>query len=523
MSDDLERGHTLGIEVGASEKGGTLDIEVDASRRGGTAPIGTAPIGTAPIGTAPIGADPGPLDGDAERGVEGVSPGTQIAARYELVALLGRGGMGEVWRARQLNLNREVALKLLLPSDVESPRQALRRFDREARVASAIMHPNVVKIHDVGEHAGLTYLAMELLHGESLRDRLEQVGALEVADVLELGPPLADALVAAHEVGAVHRDLKPENIFLDRAAGSNTTRVVVLDFGLAFIERGDEQLGRMTRAGVVMGTPDYLSPEQARGGEIGPASDVYSLGCVIYELLAGRPPFSGSQLNVLTQHLYVMPEPLEGLRSGLPRELVDLTMAMLRKRPEERPHAAEVRDQLALMANTLAGRRERGRGAQYLQDRAERMLSYSPTAPLTPTPAQAAARASANALGVAFVGELSEEIELGLLSNEVAILPWPGADPGARPTGFELVFVADAGPRGLVELVAALVAEGLTVVAAIDSSQRELMGELARVGASEITTLPLAVDNVVRSLRRAKRRHDRQQRKRAPRSSRNPS
>ncbi|PRQ04431.1 Serine/threonine-protein kinase PknB [Enhygromyxa salina] len=435
-------------------------------------------------------------------------PGTRIGDRYELIQLLGQGGMGEVWRARQLNLDREVALKLLLPSEFEDRAEALRRFGREARVASAIKHPNVIEIYDVGEYDGHTYLAMELLHGASLRDHLvipDQV--LDIEFVIDVATALAEGMVAAHAVGAVHRDLKPENIFLEQAG--QVVRVVILDFGLAFIER-DEKLGRMTRHGVVMGTPDYLSPEQARGGEIGPASDVYSLGCVIYELLTGAPPFSGSQLNVMTQHLYVIPDAVGTRRAQLPRELEELTMAMLRKRPADRPPTTEVRDQLELLGGTLSGRRDRGRRGEMFENRAERMLSFSPTAPLVSGPRTSSEGPSTTAeITVGLVGEIEEEIDLGLLSNDMALVQWRG-----RAEDVDIIFVANVAEGSLVARVAELVATGLPVVAAIRGDDRQAMGELARVGAAEITTLPLAVDNLARALLRAKRRHDRRQRSR---------
>ena len=436
-----------------------------------------------------------------------VGAGTLIAGRYELIELIGKGGMGSVWRARQLNLDRELALKLLEPEEFESSSEARRRFAREAHVASAIKHPNVIEIYDVGEHRGLTYLAMELLEGLSLRDRISGEERLSIEFVIDVGEALAEALVAAHALGAVHRDLKPENIFLELAG--QTLRVVVLDFGLAFIDK-HEKLGRMTQHGVVMGTPHYLSPEQARGLEVGAPTDIYSLGCVIYELLTGNPPFLGSPLNVMSQHLYVAPQLTSDLRPQVPRELDELITAMLSKRPEQRPGILEVREQFALLASTLSGRRQRGRGATYLEDRAERMISFSPTAPLP----QPATRSSAVLLGadnidlhVAYIGELSDDIDLGLLSNDIGIAPWTGASEG-----IELLLVTESDPERLLAEAEAAIATGLPVVVAAPSSDRLVMGALARLGATELTASPLAIDSLVRAIRRAKRRHDRRRR-----------
>ena len=438
--------------------------------------------------------------------------GTRVGERrqYEILGLLGAGGMGTVYRAHQLNLGREVALKILVPEDEdddEHAAEALRRFAREARVASAIKHPNVIEIYDVGTDAGMAYLAMELLHGCSLREHLAaNPRGLGLSEVLDLALPLAEALVAAHAVQAVHRDLKPENIFLEQVGP--TARVVVLDFGLAFIHR-DDQLGRMTQHGMILGTPDYLSPEQARGDDsVGTAADIYSLGCVLYELLTGSAPFTGSAFEVLTKHVYVSPEPPQG-SDNLPRELIELIMAMLRKRAEERPPITEVLEQLLLLAGTLSGRRNRGRGEALLRNRAERMLSFSPTAPLPEVPIP---RASGSVdLRVAVDGPLEEEVQLGLLSNDMAVLPWSGALV-VDGEAIDLIFVTEAAPAR----VAALVATGLPVVAAVAGDDRRNLGELARAGASEITSTPVAIDNLVRALRRAHKRASRARLRRQP-------
>ncbi|MCA9685471.1 MAG: serine/threonine protein kinase, partial [Myxococcales bacterium] len=360
---------------------------------------------------------------------------------------------------------------------------------------------------DVGTDAGMAYLAMELLHGCSLREHLAaNPKGLGLSEVLDLALPLVEALVAAHAVQAVHRDLKPENIFLEQVGP--TARVVVLDFGLAFIHR-DDQLGRMTQHGMILGTPDYLSPEQARGDDsVGTAADIYSLGCVLYELLTGSAPFTGSAFEVLTKHVYVSPEPPQG-SDNLPRELIELVMAMLRKRAEERPPIAEVLEQLLLLAGTLSGRRNRGRGEALLRNRAERMLSFSPTAPLPELPIP---RASGSVdLRVAVDGPLEEEVQLGLLSNDMAVLPWSGALV-VDGEAIDLIFVTEAAPAR----VAALVATGLPVVAAVAGDDRRNLGELARAGASEITSTPVAIDNLVRALRRAHKRASRARLRRQP-------
>jgi serine/threonine protein kinase/WD40 repeat protein len=222
-----------------------------------------------------------------------LSPGHRLGP-YLVVGELGSGGMGEVYRARDERLGREVAVKVL-PRDVAADPERRQRFEREARAVAALSHPAVLALYDVGEADGLDFMVTELLAGETLRERLRR-GALEWERVAEWGASVADALAVAHVRGIVHRDVKPENLFLTRDG-----RVKVLDFGLArelSLGAGggddDPTLPSPTRAGTVLGTVGYLSPEQARGEPVDSRSDVFSLGCVLYEGLYGRRPFSGA-------------------------------------------------------------------------------------------------------------------------------------------------------------------------------------------------------------------------------------
>jgi serine/threonine protein kinase/tetratricopeptide (TPR) repeat protein len=211
--------------------------------------------------------------------------------RYEIVAPLGAGGMGEVYRARDARLGREVAIKVLPDRFAEDPAR-LTRFEREARAVAALSHPNIVAIHDYATEQGISFAVIELLEGETLRCRIARA-PLEWRAALEAGTAIADGLAAAHAKGIVHRDLKPDNLFLT-ADG----RVKILDFGLARVEiKPSEDLETRTDApaqtepGVVMGTVGYMSPEQLRGHTVDARSDIFSLGCVLYEMVAGRRPF----------------------------------------------------------------------------------------------------------------------------------------------------------------------------------------------------------------------------------------
>ena len=255
---------------------------------------------------------------------------------YEIIGRLGSGGMGVVYRARDPRLGRDVAVKVL-PDAVATDEERLRRFEREARAAGALNHPNVVAVHDVGNADGTPFVVTELLEGETLRDRLRS-GALPPRKALELGVQIAHGLAAAHERGIVHRDLKPENLFL-----IDDGRLKILDFGLAKLRLHDAESGsaaqthtRETNPGAIVGTLGYLSPEQARGQESDARSDIFALGSVLYEMLAGQRAFSGpSAADTLSAILREDPPPLEpGTR--LPAGLERIVRRCLEKNPAER-------------------------------------------------------------------------------------------------------------------------------------------------------------------------------------------
>ena len=220
-----------------------------------------------------------------------IAAGTRLGA-YEILAPLGAGGMGEVWRARDTRLHREVAIKVL-PEALAGDPAALARFEREARAVAALSHPNILGLFDVGHEGKTAYAVMELLAGQTLRERLVE-GPLPQRKALELGREIAQGLAAAHEKGIVHRDLKPENLFVTQDG-----RVKILDFGLARVETPQERLtqspteGVGTEPGTVMGTVGYMSPEQVRGRPADARSDIFSFGSVLYEMLSGERAFRG--------------------------------------------------------------------------------------------------------------------------------------------------------------------------------------------------------------------------------------
>jgi Tol biopolymer transport system component len=268
---------------------------------------------------------------------------------YEILDLLGAGGMGQVYRARDPRLGRVVAVKIL-PSSFSADAKRLRRFEQEARAAGMLNHPNVLAIYDVGTHEGSPYLVSELLEGETLRARLE-AGPIPLSKVFDYAVQIAMGLAAAHEKSIVHRDLKPENLFLTRDG-----RVKILDFGLAKLTSPEKEsrtdaptVARDTDPGVVMGTVGYMSPEQVRGEDADPRSDLFAVGAIVYEMLTGRRAFH-RDTKVATMNAILSEDPPES--SNANPALARLVRRCLEKRPEERFQSA--RD-LAFALEALSG------------------------------------------------------------------------------------------------------------------------------------------------------------------------
>lgn len=248
--------------------------------------------------------------------------------RYELRAELGRGGMARVYRALDTLLQRQVAIKVLA-AQLSLDAEFVRRFDREATTAANLRHPAIVTIYDVGEQDGLHYIAMEFVNGRSLHAVLEERTTLGLGYAIGILDPVARALDYAHAQAAVHRDIKPHNILLDRDG-----RILLTDFGIAQTPDSDGE--RLTRTGIFMGTPEYISPEQAEARRVDGRSDLYALGVVAYEIITGRVPFSGATPQLIVAHAQLPPPPPTSVLAHLPSELDEVLARALAKRPERR-------------------------------------------------------------------------------------------------------------------------------------------------------------------------------------------
>jgi len=288
-----------------------------------------------------------PKDGTALRPKSGGDPlvGRVIADRYLILARLGEGGMGRVYLAEHVKMNRQCAVKVMNPS-LMTDTESLQRFAREASSAARILHPNVAAVFDYGEADKIVYLVMEYVDGESLSTIIARDGRLEPRRAIDLARQIADGLHAAHELGIVHRDLKPDNVIVARTkSGKEVPKVV--DFGIAKALT-DSQEDALTRSGLVIGTPEYMSPEQLLGDPVDARADIYSLGCILYQMLTGEPAFAAdSREQMIRRRLHEPPPHVRDVLPDLARRLDTLIVHMLARSPGDRlASAAEARDAL---------------------------------------------------------------------------------------------------------------------------------------------------------------------------------
>jgi serine/threonine-protein kinase len=312
------------LATGAAPAKPTAEAAPAADARG-------APAGHERTMTAPP--SPSPRPGSAQ----GIVPGDVLANRYRIQRLLGKGGMGAVFLAHDEVLGDLVALKVISSAWASDEAAMIERFKRECSAARKVSSPYVIRIHDLGEaRPGLLYLSMEYVQGRTLAERIASRGLVPIADCVDILGQICNGLTAAHDAGVIHRDLKPANVLV-----GERNAVKIIDFGLATAAAVDGG----TATGMLLGTPNYMSPEQVRGRRVDAASDIYSLGALAYHLVTSRPPFSGENaIAVGFAHLSEVPARPRQLRADVPAELEAAIMGALAKEPADRPRsAAELR------------------------------------------------------------------------------------------------------------------------------------------------------------------------------------
>jgi serine/threonine-protein kinase len=299
----------------------SVDYELNAKlNRLASRQLLLAPPSAPTIGTAPtIASTPPPPH-------PGMTHGHLLAGRFLLDRRLGEGGMGAVWLARDEKLGELVAVKVIRDALIADP-QAIERFKREISAARRVHHPNVVRLHDLGEENGMLFLSMEYVEGESVADRIRRRGPLPFAEVRDLALRMCDALEAAHTAGVVHRDLKPANVLV-----ANAGPVKIIDFGVAKLA----QLEGMTATNLILGTPEYMAPEQIRGGSVDARTDLYALGMILHEAIVGRTPFKGD--SPIAVSFAACTNPVPPLRVSRP-DVTEAWDAFVRRALEKEPSA----------------------------------------------------------------------------------------------------------------------------------------------------------------------------------------
>ena len=423
--------------------------------------------------------------------------GDVVDQKYLVEEELGQGAMGAVYRVKHLGLSSTFALKLLLP--VYSVDQNYRmRFRREAQINAQLQHPNVVQVYDSGEHEGMLFSVMELLAGKDLEELLSEGAVDSMERILDVSVQLARALQAGHAIGLVHRDLKPANVLIE--VKGERWRCVLVDFGLAFIQ-DSEDFGRLTKTkSTVAGTPLYMSPEQVSGEALTGASDMYSLGCLMFEMIEGKTPFddvAGEVMKVLSRHLFSPPPRMRRVEAWrLPVMLESLVMQMLEKDPTRRPHAAKV---VSSLQDLLSAPTQWGRGGDH-RSRGDRMVqpdtarAAMDTLPLDSMFETARMPASAG-VKVGCLGEL-EEIDLiaALASNGYGLVPY-------EHQHVDLLFGRDLTPERVAQLK-----EIAPVIAVVEPGDVDAVAEFLRAGAADVVPPSFTVSELTRRFKRAHRR-----------------
>ncbi|TKC95196.1 serine/threonine-protein kinase [Polyangium fumosum] len=441
--------------------------------------------------------------------------GLVLAGKYRLLARIGSGGMGEVYRAEHVTLRMPVAVKLLHYNISIEP-DYVRRFYREARAATLLDHPNVVRVIDYGEDEGLPFLVMEYLVGVTLHSWLrDRDAAPPLTDIRDILGQILDAFDVAHARGIVHRDLKPENVFLTEVGGKRTVKI--LDFGLAHVElpKEDDSGPTLTKPEAVGGTPEYMSPEQCHSLAVGPATDIYAIGCVLTAMLQGRPPFLGkNSIEIISAHLFLPPPPLARPTGAepVPPLLEKLRLEMLAKQPERRPANAGVakkRLEDALDPQSLATQLVTRKGNEPLGGRASR-------APQWEGQIARAEDATDPGHGLTEVGwirmpsasGIDPSCVTGLASQGIYLIPLEALDDKGRANLAVVLIDAGADIDGAAAHIAELsrTLPRARVLVCASSLTPERMTRLVSAGAADVANAPAGPDGLGKKIGRILRR-----------------
>jgi len=437
--------------------------------------------------------------------------GTVLAAKYRLDDVLGEGGMGIVYRATHLELGEHVAVKFL-KANWATRTEFRARFRREAVILAKLRHPGIVTVLDFGELDGDLYMAMELVHGTALSDLITPGGPpLSRLRVFGLFDQLLAVLEAAHDEGIVHRDLKPENVMLVPTKDGEE-RVKVLDFGIAFLDDGGHAGNRLTETGTVRGTPQYMSPEQCKGVDVTAAADVYAVGVMLFEALAGVLPFEAVEVTgIMIQHMFVEPPLLRdaGRKPDVARGLELLVKRALSKKPEERPDARTFRQELASIARGTDVASFEDRGAQERTrmaalSRSDRALTGVASA--SEGDAHIAEDAPTHVIVWASEAD-GRAVRTALAVHGLKADVHTGDAPPARTDTTKVLVVS--GGAGAAEARVKAAKDGkfsrLPVLVVHAASPQETV-QLVRVGASDVALASASDDEIVKKLRRILRR-----------------
>jgi serine/threonine-protein kinase len=399
-----------------------------------------------------------------------------IGDRYEIVRELGRGGMATVYLANDVKHGREVAIKVLLPE--LSATLGADRFEREIRVAAKLQHPHILGLFDSGSADGLLFYVMPFVKGESVRDRIDREGMLPIEDAIQITLEVNDALGYAHKQGIVHRDIKPENILLSGG------HALVADFGIARAV-SEQTSAKLTQTGMSMGTPYYMAPEQASGETVGPTADLYALGCVLYEMLSGEPPFTGKNaMQIMARHAMEQVPSIRIVRSVVPEEIENAIFIAMNKTPADRPQNA---DQFAQLLGLPLGNTATMRLTPTMQRR-------------IPSGPQAAA-----ALKARLWWRRPAVIAAALVVVGAGIVSWrllAGGKGGAATAGPEarriaVLYFTDGSKDSSLGPIADGLTEGLTRLLSGASS----FTVISTTGAAKFRASTLGVDSIARALR----------------------